>query len=258
MNAGNPCNIIPAKGGSPLATKIKMKKLFVVSCLLLVVSIISSCAKEAKYSNLEGKIIWHGNKSLPYIALTFDDSPNPESTPKILDILKKYNTKATFFVLGKFAEKNPEVLKRIAKEGHEIGNHTYSHASGYLVDENKIKAELNKTSNIVKRATGKRTILFRPPFGFENWRFLKIAENLGYKIILWTFDVGDWNLSADRQNKVSAEEIENRILKNVEGGSIILLHDGGKDREELVKALPKIIERLRKRGFKFLKVSDLL
>ena len=215
-----------------------MKKLILIPLILLF--LVPSCGGGKDSGN--GKLIWHGDPSSNNIFLTFDDGPDPEWTPKILDILKKHNVKANFFVLGERAKRYPKIVKRIHLEGHEIGNHTYTHCDGYNVDERKILKELKDTDNIIKNLTGSSPKYFRPPFGFFNYRYFTIAEELGYKTVLWTFDVGDWG-------NISAKEMEKKILKETKGGSIILLHDGGENQEELIKALPNLIIKLKNKGF---------
>ena len=212
-------------------------------------------AKEANViSNLpgSGNVLWHGNPTLPEIALTFDDGPNSKNTPKVLDILKAYNVKATFFVLGKFIEKNKDILKREAKEGHSIGNHTYTHADGKITDTAKIERELGKTSDLILKYSGIRPKLFRPPFGFENWRFFNEAERLNNDIVLWTTDIGDWD------HKKTESAILSGISRNTRNGSIILLHDGGSSREAVLNALPKIITSLKKKGYRFVTIDEMI
>ncbi|MFH1709818.1 MAG: polysaccharide deacetylase family protein [bacterium] len=201
---------------------------------------------------LSGTILWHGNRELPEVALTFDDGPNSSSTPKILDILKENDVKATFFVLGKSIEKNKDLLRREAEEGHLIGNHTFTHASGKIVDIKKIERELAKTDQLITKYSGERVDYFRPPFGFENWRFLAEAELLGYTVVLWTLDVGDWNT-----NKTE-KDITSKILKLTGNGTIILLHDGGVSREALIESLPIVIKELKIKGYKFVTIDEMI
>jgi len=201
---------------------------------------------------LSGMILWHGNRKLAEIALTFDDGPSSQATPQILDILKRYDVKATFFVVGKFIEKNKDILKREADEGHLIGNHTFSHAKGTMTDIEKINTELVRTDNLISEYTGKSVDYFRPPFGFENWRFLTEAELLDYTIVLWTLDVADWNRSR------TEKDITSKILKLTRNGTIILLHDGGVSREALIDSLPVVIKGLKKKGYKFVTVDEMI
>jgi peptidoglycan/xylan/chitin deacetylase (PgdA/CDA1 family) len=202
--------------------------------------------------SLSGRILWHGNESIQEIALTFDDGPNSKATPQILDILKKNNVPATFFVLGKFIEKNKDIIKRTANEGHMIGNHTFTHASGNITDIAKIKREIEKTDALIYKYSGITGKYFRPPFGYENWRFLSEAELNDHAIILWSLDVGDWN-----QNKTSKDYIS-RIKRRTKNGTIILLHDGGSSREAVIDALPIIIRDLKNKGYKFVTIDEMI
>jgi peptidoglycan-N-acetylglucosamine deacetylase len=206
----------------------------------------------AAHVSLSGKILWHGNRDLPEVALTFDDGPSSRYTPKYLDILKKYKVPATFFLIGRFVEKNPDLVSREAAEGYTIGNHTYSHADGKITDMNKIKWEISKTTSLIENITHKKERFFRPPFGYENWRFLGEAELMDYKVILWTLDVADWDPTRTSSFMV------NKILSTTTNGTIILLHDGGLSREADIVALPQIIKGLRKKGFKFVTVEEMV
>lgn len=218
-----------------------MKKLtLILICLGAIALLLSSCAK----SNESGKLIWHGDLNSDLVYLTFDDGPDPKFTPKVLDILKKNNVKATFFVLGEKAEQHPNIIKRIRREGHELGSHTFTHADGYNVNDRRVYDEIKGTDDAVRKITGRSPKYFRPPFGFFNYRYIAASEELGQKTVLWTFDVGDWN-------KIRAADIEKEILAKTKGGSIILLHDGGGNRDEVVKALPRVITRLKAKGFRF-------
>jgi len=221
----------------------------VLACLAYIC--ITKFVIENRPSPMAGTILWHGNRKLPEIALTFDDGPNSKATPQILDILKEHDVKATFFVLGKFIEKNKNIISREAEEGHVIGNHTYTHANGLITDLNKIKRELVKTNVLIKKYAGQNVNYFRPPFGFESWRFLNEAENLGYTIILWNRDAGDWNHK-------TGKDIAAKILKYSKNGTIILLHDGGPSREAVIDSLPVIIDGLKKKGFKFVTIDEMV
>jgi peptidoglycan/xylan/chitin deacetylase (PgdA/CDA1 family) len=201
---------------------------------------------------LTGTILWHGSKDLPEIALTFDDGPNSKYTPKILDILRDNDVKATFFVLGKFIENNKDILTREADEGHIIGNHTFTHAKGTITDIKKINRELVKTDKLITEFSGENVKYFRPPFGFENWRFLTEAELMDYTVVLWSLDVGDWN------KKKTEKEITSKIFKLAKNGSIILLHDGGTSREAVINSLPVIIKGLKSRGYKFVTIDEMI
>jgi peptidoglycan/xylan/chitin deacetylase (PgdA/CDA1 family) len=202
--------------------------------------------------SLAGTILWHGNRNIPEIALTFDDGPNSRSTPQILDILKENDVKATFFVVGKFMEKNKDILKREFDEGHVIGNHTFTHVKGTITDIGKIDRELVKTNDLILKYTGENAKYFRPPFGFENWRFLAEAEVLDYTVVLWSIDVGDWNKTR------TSKQITAKIFNLAKNGSIILLHDGGLSREAVIDSLPVIIKGLKSKGYKFVTIDEMI
>ncbi len=193
------------------------------------------------------------------VTLTFDDGPDPEWTPKILDILKAYNVKAAFFIVGKQAEDNPEIIKRIVAEGHELGNHTYTHANLGEITPNQITIELNATQRLLESITGRSTTLFRPPYNADsrptNVKELTplkwVQDELGYLIVLENIDPEDWS-------RPGADEILLRIKDQRTEGNIVLLHDAGGDRRQTVAALPKIIEYLRERGDEIVTLSELL
>jgi peptidoglycan/xylan/chitin deacetylase (PgdA/CDA1 family) len=240
------------------------KKALYLVALILIISVsvfagLTYCKRPAstpvppKTSQpLSGTILWHGNTDIPEVALTFDDGPNSHATPMILDILKKRNVKATFFVLGKFIDKNSAILKREADEGHVIGNHTFSHVKGTVTDIAKIDEELLKTDNLILKYTSKNVDYFRPPFGFENWRFLNESELFNYTVVLWSLDVGDWS------GTKTEKDITSRIFKRTKNGTIILLHDGGLSREAVINSLPAVIAGLRKKGFKFVTIDQMI
>ena len=193
------------------------------------------------------------------VAITFDDGPDPTWTPKILDILRERGVKATFFLLGKNCEDYPGLVKRIVDEGHEIGNHTYSHRNLAVMSEWQMELELTATQRLIESITGRSTTLFRPPYNADSnptdiaeLAPLRLAqEQLGYTIVLEKIDPQDWA-------RPGTEEIIQRV-KDLRGeGNIILLHDAGGDRSETVAALPRIIDYLRARADHIVSLSQLL
>jgi cellulose synthase/poly-beta-1,6-N-acetylglucosamine synthase-like glycosyltransferase/peptidoglycan/xylan/chitin deacetylase (PgdA/CDA1 family) len=204
------------------------------------------------------------------IALTFDDGPDPEWTPKILDILKQENVKAAFFIIGENGQTNPELVKRIVAEGHEIGNHTYTHPNLGEVPQRVTSLELNATQRLIESLTGHSTRLFRAPFfGDAEPRTpdevepTVQAQNLGYISVGLHLDPDDWVLTNEDGSPHTADEIADQVFAAAaittpeERGNVVLLHDGGGDRSATVAALPKIIEGLRARGYTFTTVSGL-
>jgi peptidoglycan-N-acetylglucosamine deacetylase len=199
------------------------------------------------------------------IAITFDDGPDLRWTPKILDILKEKDVPAAFFVIGVDASQSPDLLRREYAEGHEIGNHTYTHPN-FTPDEiskTQIRWELNLTQRLIESTIGVKSILFRPPFGIdhqpeyaEEVAALPIAQDMGYLIVGQKIDPHDWEQREGKQ--IPAQEIVDGVLRQADEGNIILFHDGGGDRSQTVAALPKIIDALRAQGYQFVSVSDLI
>lgn len=185
------------------------------------------------------------------VALTFDDGPHPKYTDEILDILEKYEIKATFFVIGKNAESYPEKLKRITKCGHEIGNHTYSHVTAGKTCVSDLSAELQRTHSIVKNITGKDCVLFRPPTGYCNTVAVKSAAEMNYKIIVWTVDTRDWA-------HTSAENIIKNVKAHISCGSIVLFHDYISPPSPTPAALKELVPYLLNESYRFVTVSELL
>jgi peptidoglycan/xylan/chitin deacetylase (PgdA/CDA1 family) len=192
------------------------------------------------------------------VALTFDDGPSPVWTPKILDKLKESGVKATFFMLGEHIAKYPEIARRVVAEGHDIGNHTYSHTVLIFSDCKHLKEEIDEGQRIIQEVTGQTTRLFRPPKAWL-WESEKaLIKSLGYDIILWTLNSKDWVTFDDQY-------IVKYLIKNIRPGDIILFHDSGGvfsteggDRHETVLAIPTVIRKLRERGYRFVTVSELI
>jgi peptidoglycan-N-acetylglucosamine deacetylase len=192
------------------------------------------------------------------VAITFDDGPDPEWTPKILDILKAANVKAAFFLVGMKAENYPSLVRRIVDEGHEIGNHTYYHPNLALCWPEHIRLELNATQLLIETITGRATTLFRPPYAADTSPSqlseltpLQIAQDLDYLVVLENIDPQDWA-------RPGADIILQRIKQQRRDGSIILLHDAGGDRSQTVEALPRILDWLHTRGDTVVSLSTLL
>jgi len=206
------------------------------------------------YSLTLGKreIYFHGNRNQRKIALTFDDGPSQE-TEDVLRILKRYNARATFFVLGKKVKNNTEILRKIIQQGSEVGNHSYHHPS--LIGKSKefSKQQIEKTDSELSSLKIK-TRLFRPPYGKLNYYSLLIAKKLNKKIILWDVDPKDWR-------RRGIKTTSGLILKKIKNGSIVDLHDfieGFGENTDLPKILNLIIPLLQKRGYKLVTVSELL
>ncbi|RXY99769.1 polysaccharide deacetylase family protein [Fictibacillus sp. S7] len=209
---------------------------------------------ERKYYEKKGLVIWDVPSPQKEVAITFDDGPNPLYTPAILDVLKKYHAKATFFVVGKHIIRNPEIVKREIREGHELGDHTYTHPHNFSYASKRLFAkEVTKTEKLIEKVQKNEVKLFRPPGGNLNKQIIKYSNKKGYKIILWSWhqDPKDWR-------NPGAGSISRHILSNVKNGDIILLHDSGGNRRQTIEALKIVLPELQKRGFKCVTVSELL
>jgi cellulose synthase/poly-beta-1,6-N-acetylglucosamine synthase-like glycosyltransferase/spore germination protein YaaH/peptidoglycan/xylan/chitin deacetylase (PgdA/CDA1 family) len=203
----------------------------------------------------------------PYkIALSFDDGPDRQFTPKILDILKQKKAPATFFVIGSSANDDLGLIRREYAEGHEIGNHTYTHPRWNDISRTQIDVELNVTERLLNSTLGVKTLLFRPPYGIDHQpetadevSALPIAQSRGYIIVGARTDPHDWG-EPGGVPPAPASVIVQRVLEqaHANGGNIVLLHDGGGDRKNTVAALPEIIDGLRAAGFQIVPVSELL
>lgn len=185
---------------------------------------------------------WVASKKL--VALTFDDGPEVETTPRLLDVLKARNVRATFFVMGRQVAKYPEVVKRTAEEGHEVGAHAWSHVPLTRLSASNITAEMAGVNDAVTAITGVRPTLMRPPYGAMNGR---VRANVGMPLILWSVDTLDWKYQ-------QPEVVWERALASVEDGAIILMHDVY---PTTVDAVDKIIEDLRVRGYELVTISEL-
>jgi len=197
------------------------------------------------------------------IAISFDDGPDSQWTPKILDVLKEKKAPGVFFIIGDQANKRPDILKREFAEGHEIGNHTFWHPKFDEISHTQLRWELNLTQRLIESTLGVKTILFRPPYGIdhqpeyaEEVAQLPLAQEMGYLIVGQRIDPDDWSLRGGKP--IPAKEIVDSVLRQAGNGNIILLHDGGGDRTQTVAALPQIIDALREKGYQLVSVSDLI
>lgn len=193
---------------------------------------------------------WVSNDS-KMIALTFDDGPHPSYTEKLLDVLCENGVRATFFVIGENVEKRPELIKKIAEGGHEIGNHTFDHKSLQKKSETEIEDEIKRAENAVLQATGNRPSVLRPPEGKYSEKVVSVAEKLGYSVVLWSVDTRDW---AHR----SADAICRTVFGNVTSGDIILCHDFISGESHTADALGNLIPKLKEEGYTFVTVSELI
>ena len=190
---------------------------------------------------------WPGGRNL--VALTFDDGPNPQYTPKLLELLKNKGVHGTFFLLGDCAAKNPGMVQEIVAGGNEVGSHTWSHKQLPSLPVPKINEELDKTAQAIKDASGVDVTLLRPPYGMSNKKVEQICDEKGLKIIDWSVDTNDWRKEHTSQMMVAD------IMKNTRDGAIILMHDR---HDKTIETTEQVVDQLRAKGFQFVTVSELL
>jgi peptidoglycan/xylan/chitin deacetylase (PgdA/CDA1 family) len=205
---------------------------------------------------LWGRIVSRGRPRTPAIAITFDDGPTEPYTSQILDVLRAFGARATFFVLGARVEAAPGVVRRAASEGHEIGNHTWDHAALPLRGLSAMRHTICRTSDLVQQITGTRPRVFRAPFGWRNPWLDSAARREGCEPIAWTIGVHD-------TDRPGVDAIVDRAVEGFVDGSILLLHDGRSldpdpDASQVVEALPRILAEAQRQGFRVLTISELL
>lgn len=220
---------------------------FFVFLLVPLNTILSQTDKVTNNININQKVV----------ALTFDDGPYGTYTERVLNILKKENVSATFFLIGKNVKNYPLITKKILALGNVIGNHTYSHSKKFAeMPVADFVKDLNQAESIITSTTNLHLKLFRPPYGNISPMMQKELKKRGYTTVMWNVDPRDWDL-----NK-TPKQIENNIVNNIKPNSIIVLHDGHEtanySRVNIVTALPKIIEDLKKMGYTFMTVDKLL
>ena len=216
------------------------------------------------YTTIPTSFVIQRTGDVPHkLALTFDDGPDPDWTPKILDVLKQKGVHASFFVIGENAEANPDLLRRVLAEGHDIGNHTFTHPNLGELPDALVTLEINANQRLVEGLTGRSMRLFRAPYlgdaeptTADETVPIEIAQTMGYYTVGLHVDPDDWQ-------KPSADEIVNRVIAQATDpnpdirGHVILLHNSGGDRSQTLAALPRIIDEMRARGFEFVPVSEL-
>lgn len=190
------------------------------------------------------------------VALTFDDGPYPPYTGQVLDVLRQEQVKATFFVIGQNAVKHPDLVRQIAAEGHQIGNHTYQHLDLLKLDREAIAQEIDRTGQVLQEITGSQSRILRPPHGFRDPVVMEAAAERNLQVVEWSVMARDWV-------NPGAAVIAQRVLERTENGSIILLHDGdgvaaAASRSQTAQATGLIIRGLRERGFEFVTIEEIM
>jgi peptidoglycan/xylan/chitin deacetylase (PgdA/CDA1 family) len=201
-----------------------------------------------------GRTCWRGRTDTNSVALTFDDGPSPD-TEGILDVLAKYNLSATFFMVGREVESFPGIAQRVLAEGHEVGNHSYSHPSYLFQRASQTHAQIRRAQSVIAETIGVRPQMARPPYGVRTPAYFRAARALDLQTVQWDVAGFDWK-------RITPRQIADNVLRKAQPGSIILLHDGdsaGKNtRKNTVDALPLIIKGLRDRDLQIAPLSQLL
>lgn len=228
---------------------IKFLLLVLLVAILLSINLGGNVAASVYFNNALRKVpIYYVNTQNQQVAISFDAAWGADKTEKIMSICKEYNVNATFFLVGFWVEDYPEIAKKIAENGFEIGTHSNTHPDMAKISAEKQKLELETSLNIIKKNTGVDAKLFRPPFGAYNDSLISTAESLGLTTIQWDVDSLDWK-------GLSAMEITNRVLNGVRNGSIILCHNNS---DHILDALPIMLDRLQKKGYTVSCVGDLI
>lgn len=202
-----------------------------------------------------GRTFFAGARGSKQIALTYDDGPNDPHTFKLLEVLAKHDVRATFFMMGRYAQQRPDIARAVAQTGHVIGNHTLTHPNLIFKSAAETRRELVECRKVLHEAIGEHSNLFRPPFGGRRPATLRVARELGLQPVMWNVIGYDWDAP-------SAEVIEKKIVRQMRGGDVILLHDGehrafGADRAQTVIATENLIRRYKDQGCEFLTVEEM-
>ena len=227
-----------------------------------LLAIVAGAASAVGYQSMAPTGQWYGRtftglgRGSKQIALTYDDGPNDPHTLRLLEVLALHDVRATFFMIGRYVQQRPDIAREVARAGHVIGNHTFNHPLLIFESAARTRAELVDCRTALTDAVGEHSNLFRPPFGGRRPATLRSARELGLETIMWNVTGYDWNAPP-------AAQVENKVIKQVHGGDLILLHDGGHramgaDRGQTVLATANLIRRYKDQGFQFVTVTEMM
>jgi peptidoglycan-N-acetylglucosamine deacetylase len=234
-----------------------MGLLLAVSTAALLCHDVAEAAQDPEkgraYYESRGDVVWEVPGDDKIVALTFDDGPDPHTTPILLDLLKQYGVKATFFAIGNKVRLYPDIARREASEGHELANHTYTHRFLIRTTKERIRKEIADTQQIISQVTGSKCRLFRPPGGMFNDKVVEVSKEEHLQMVMWSWhqDTKDWA-------RPGVARIARKVIHNIHNGDIVLLHDYVSGGSQTVDALKIILPELIKRGYHFVTVSELI
>jgi len=241
-----------------------------MNLLTPVSSALAACVAATAYgavhprAQLFGETVCRTN-SAHKLAITFDDGPNPALTPKLLDLLQKHNARATFFLIGKFAQECPEIVRETARRGHTVANHSLTHPNLFWLSPSAVREQLQRAQEILGTTLGRAPLWFRPPYGMRNPWVVKTAALLGMKTVMWTLIPGDWTPQPPEKLIGNLEPIAAHARQNIASshaaGDVLCLHDGGHralnaDRTHTFKALEHWLPRWRDAGLEFVTIEE--
>jgi peptidoglycan-N-acetylglucosamine deacetylase len=228
----------------------------------IVTAAVAAAASAAGYQSMAPTGQWFGRtftgleRGSKQLALTYDDGPNDPHTQRLLNVLARHDVHATFFLIGRYAQQRPDIVREIVRAGHVVGNHTFTHPLLVFKSAQELKSQLDNCHRALFDAIGEHSSLFRPPFGGRRPAVLRIARQMGLEPVMWNVTGYDWNAR-------SAEQIERKVTSQVRGGNVILLHDGGHrefgaDRSFTVTATDRLISRYKSEGYEFVTIPQML
>ncbi len=235
-----------------VAVACALHKTFLSAALLVALFVLIGLGVAIPQMRLFGNFICSGNRKKKQVALTFDDGPDPRSTPQLLDLLRAEKIPAAFFCIGKRVEKNPGLAARILREGHLVENHSFAHSNfTNFYGRSRLTSELQSAQSAIQNATGRAPKFFRPPVGLSNPNTFRAAQDLNLEVIGWNIRSLDTVIAAP-------EKIVARIRRGLRPGAIILLHDGNIPVEKLLATVKSLLDTLRGLGYEVVRLDELL
>jgi peptidoglycan-N-acetylglucosamine deacetylase len=228
----------------------------------IVTAAAAAAASAVGYQSMAPTGQWFGHtftglgRESRQLALTYDDGPNDPHTQRLLEVLARHKVHATFFLIGRYVQQRPDIVRELVKAGHVVGNHTFTHPFLTFKNVQELRSQLENCDRALTDAVGEHSNLFRPPFGGRRPGVLRLARQMGMEPIMWNVTGYDWNAT-------SAEQVERKVVSRVRGGNVILLHDGGHldfgaDRSFTVTATDRLISRYQSEGFEFVTIPEMM